>query len=221
MDTKTMQSVAMACDWDADQARLGCSGIAPEFLAAIPDPEQIIRCDAMVARLEEIWQEANGDAAKARPAVLALFKAALKDGSEEIRRRFEEDKANGTQVVRAQAYLIDRIVHALMELVVKRVYGEGVRTAGEALTVAAVGGYGRGELAPHSDIDLLFPAALQDDRLPREGGGDGALHAVGPGAEGGAFHPFAGRVRAPGQGRQHGEDGASGMPLAVGRQGAL
>ena len=52
MDTKTMQSAAGICDWDGDQARLGCSGIAPEFLAAIPDPEQIVRCDEMVARLE-------------------------------------------------------------------------------------------------------------------------------------------------------------------------
>jgi [protein-PII] uridylyltransferase len=155
MDMTTMMPRAAAREWDAEPQRLGCSGVAPETLVKIPNPERIIRCADFLARLEDAWQAAGGESAKARPVALALFKQALKDGSEEIRSRFERGRASGTQIVRAQAYLIDQLIHAMMELVTKRVFS-GVRTAGESLTLAAVGGYGRGELAPHSDIDLLF-----------------------------------------------------------------
>ncbi len=157
MDTTTMTPrAADYCEWDPDHKRLGASGVAPEVLAVIPDPEQIVSSAALLERLEEVWRAAEGEASRARPQVLAALKAALKDGSEEVRRRFEAEAASGTQVVRAQAFLVDRILHALMELATKRVFGHGVRTAGESLTVSAVGGYGRGELSPHSDIDLLF-----------------------------------------------------------------
>jgi len=156
MHDSEMRARETVRDWDVDQRSLGSSGCPPETLALIPNPDRIIRCEDLLAELEAAWQAAGGVAPKARPAIMALLKAALKTGSDEIRHRFEAEAASGTQVVRAQAYLVDRIVHALMEVATKRVFGRGVRTPGEVLTVAAVGGYGRGELSPHSDIDLLF-----------------------------------------------------------------
>jgi hypothetical protein len=66
MNTTTMMPRAVACERDADLQRLGCSGIAPETLAEIPDPERIFPCAEFLARLEDAWQAANGESARAR-----------------------------------------------------------------------------------------------------------------------------------------------------------
>src|SRR5262249_43141011 len=67
-----------------------------------------------------------------------------------------ESGGTGEQAVREQCFLIDQLIRALHDFVTGHLYPLANPTAGERLAIVAVGGYGRGELAPFSDIDLLF-----------------------------------------------------------------
>jgi [protein-PII] uridylyltransferase len=78
----------------------------------------------------------------------------------ELRRAFEAD-GDGPRVVEARAALVDEVVRGLWtrEIATDRKLASGV-------AIAAIGGYGRGVLFPHSDVDLLVcaakPAAVKD-----------------------------------------------------------
>ena len=94
-----------------------------------------------------------------RPAVLALLREALATGRAEIRRRFEEPgplRNDGDQVLAATSFLMDQLIRVIFDFADQRIYPAANPSAAERLGVVATGGYGRGELAPLSDIDLLF-----------------------------------------------------------------
>ena len=91
----------------------------------------------------------------ARPAILALLKQTLEAGRQEIRQRFDAG-AGGRETARNLAFLADQLVRALYDHAARDLYPLGNPSSGERLALVAVGGYGRGELAPFSDIDLLF-----------------------------------------------------------------
>src|SRR5438477_412335 len=90
-----------------------------------------------------------------RSAFIAPLKVALASGRAEIRRRFEAT-GNGAATIHEQCFLMDQLIRALFDLVTQVIYPLPNPTSGERLAIVAVGGYGRGELAPYSDIDLLF-----------------------------------------------------------------
>jgi [protein-PII] uridylyltransferase len=115
----------------------------------------IINRKSLVQELEEqvSW---SASSSKARNNVLQIFKAALYRGVGEVRHRFETHRISGTEVVHANVYLVDQLVRSIYDFANAHVYPMGSPTTGEQLAVAATGGYGRGELSPFSDIDLMF-----------------------------------------------------------------
>ncbi len=125
-------------------------------MQGVPNRRDIIDRKQRAARLAALAEDYPRESLELRAAVLAELKAALGDGRAEIRRRLVEEGENGDASARATAFLTDQLIRLLYDHGVGHVYPATNPTAGERLSVVATGGYGRGEMAPFSDVDLLF-----------------------------------------------------------------
>ena len=121
----------------------------------IPSPRSVIDRRSITTEIAALVAE-HGGGAGARKDIVALLREALTKGREEIARRLMNRPSAGHEVAEAQAFLVDQLMRIIHDHVIANVYPASNRSKGERLTIAAVGGYGRGEMAPHSDVDIAF-----------------------------------------------------------------
>jgi len=96
-----------------------------------------------------------------RPLYLAAGRHFLNCYGEIIRSR-HADGADGVWVVHTTAVMVDTLMKKLFQCITSDVRHQ--RGGREQIALIATGGYGRGELNPHSDIDIMFLYGGKDGR---------------------------------------------------------
>ena len=120
--------------------------------------DQIANRRALIDRRDVAEQlaELTGEGTALRQSATGILRIALDAGRAEIARRLAERPTRGNAAAAAQAYLTDQLLRLAYDFATQRLHPLGNPTTAERLTLVAVGGYGRGEMAPFSDVDIAF-----------------------------------------------------------------
>ncbi len=121
------------------------------------DLAELINVVDLRSRLKALTVASDGDGSdsKIRSAVLSMLKTEVKSSRAAVQKKLDED-GGGLLCASRLSCIQDELIRVIYDFAVQHVYRVKNPSAAERMSVAAVGGYGRGTLAPGSDIDLLF-----------------------------------------------------------------
>ena len=120
-----------------------------QFAAPFFDPVALRR------ELTALFRAAGDNPVAARSAVLDRLKLLLKDAREIARLALEAD-GKGRRCAEGLSHFQDELIRLLYDYTTIHVYRTDNPDDAEHMAIMATGGYGRGLMAPGSDIDLLF-----------------------------------------------------------------
>ena len=110
---------------------------------------------ALVAELDALATEHDGNEQALRRAITQPLKDALVAGRANAERQLLQNR-QGRRCAERLCTMQDAIIRILYEFIVRHLYPSQNPSEAERMAIVATGGYGRGLLAPGSDIDLLF-----------------------------------------------------------------
>jgi [protein-PII] uridylyltransferase len=142
----------------------------PEALAApASEPRTSEKTPVLIAEALNIFDPARvaadiagaveasgGDHPKIRSGTVRILKAAMADGRSVIAQAFEARPLASREAASAYCYLTDCIVRAVFDTATRHLHPMPNPTGSQHIGLLALGGYGRAQMAPFSDVDVLF-----------------------------------------------------------------
>jgi [protein-PII] uridylyltransferase len=116
---------------------------------------ELIDVAAITAELDTLADIHSGRERELRTAIALHLKAALAQGRARAEQLLLKDR-HGRRCAERLCRMQDEIIRILFEFASRHLYPSRNPSEAERMAVIATGGYGRGLMAPGSDIDLLF-----------------------------------------------------------------